>query len=123
MVPTNYEQSLRRVIWYEIYALAAATGVLQASPRLSALLLVVMQVALQAALVGWCVVDARLRGRPLLPVVQMMMFFTAHVAAPIYLIWSRRFRGAALALLNLVGLFATFLFFYGLAESLRLAAL
>ena len=37
-----------------------------------------------------------------------MTFFTCPVAVPLYLIWSRRFRGLAIALLHAVGVTVIF---------------
>jgi hypothetical protein len=55
---------------------------------------------------AWCAVDARRQGKPLLPVLQMITFFTWPVAVPAYLIWSRKLRGLMYAAVNVVCLYA-----------------
>ena len=70
------------------------------------LLYLLLCAAIASAMTGWCVADSRILGRPLLPVLQMITFFTWPVAVPMYLMWSRRFRGLGLALLHAVGLTA-----------------
>jgi hypothetical protein len=61
-------------------------------------------VILAALSTGWCVVDARQRGRPLLSVVQMIMFITWFVSVPMYLIVSRGWRGLAYTVIHGIGI-------------------
>ena len=49
-------------------------------------------------------VDSRILGRPMLRVTHEMTCFTWPAAVPVYLVWSRRFRGLGIALLHGVGL-------------------
>ena len=79
---TNYNIVLRRLVGCEVYALAALSGAIEASVLPSAALVYGVSIGFHAALTGWCVVDARLRGRPLLHIVQVMMFFTALASRP-----------------------------------------
>ena len=53
---------------------------------------------------SWCVVDSRILGRPMLRVTHEMTFLIWPAAVPLYLIWSRRFRGLGITLLHAVGL-------------------
>ena len=46
-----------------------------------------------------CVIDARARRTPIVPIVQFLMLPSWTIAAPIYLIWSRRWYGVLWALL------------------------
>ena len=64
--------------------------------------------AYASAITTWCAADATHRGRPLLPVVQMLLFFSWPVAAPIYLIASRGWKGVLLVLGHAVGLLIVF---------------
>ncbi|MEM9351999.1 MAG: hypothetical protein AAGA92_03220 [Planctomycetota bacterium] len=56
--------------------------------------------------VSWMSVDARRSGRPLPGVVIMLSVLLWFVALPVYLVASRGWKGAGLALLHAVGLFA-----------------
>jgi hypothetical protein len=79
-----------------LYSLSALWGVVQSLSTNSALyMLSSLMFALLAT--GWCVVDARRRNRPLLSVVQMIMFLTWPLAVPICLM--RLAGGAALVTL------------------------
>src|SRR5690606_40721138 len=49
-----------------------------------------------------CAVDSRIVGKPMLPITQIIMFFTWLFAAPIYLIWSRGRRGIIHALVAII---------------------
>lgn len=50
----------------------------------------------------WCAWDARRRGRPLLPIVQHVTLMGWGVMVPLYLIRTRRWRGVAVLLLNII---------------------
>lgn len=47
----------------------------------------------QTLMAGICVVDSRLRKRPIVFTAQAALFFLWPVAVPVYLIWSRGWRG------------------------------
>jgi hypothetical protein len=55
---------------------------------------------------AWCIADARRQGKPLLPALQMIMFFTWPVAGPVYLIASRELRGLLYAVVHTICLYA-----------------
>ena len=107
--------TLRRSIGVSLYVLAAAWGISQALSPTNGLLYLLLCAAIASAMTGWCVVDSRILGRPLLPVLQMITFCTWPVAVPIYLVWSRRLRGLGLAVLHAVGLAAVYLIAFWLA--------
>lgn len=76
---------------------------------LNSLMYALFSVAIASAATGWCSVDARLRGRPMLHIVRIITFFTWPIASPIYLIYSRRWRGLGLAALHGLGLLVVFM--------------
>lgn len=94
-----------------LYLMAGLGGVVQViSPGGLAAVLNALLFALFST--GWCVEDAYQRGTPLLPIIRKIVFFTWIVSVPIYLIWSRKWRGAGYVLLHTVGLIATEFVFY-----------
>ena len=97
---------LRWLIVVAIYGLSALWGVVQAlnSNGLAAFLGSLLFALLTT---GWCIADSRRRGRPLLSVLQMIMFFTWPVAVPIYLIASRGLRGVGYIFLHSLGMVLT----------------
>lgn len=90
---------LRRLILVGIYLLAAAWGlvVLQHRDTATSLLFTAL---LASAMVGWCVVDSQILGRPLLHSLYLPMFMSWLLSVPLYLVWSRRLRGALLAIVH-----------------------
>ena len=55
----------------------------------------------------WTVLDARRHNRPIVHIGQLVVFFFWPIAVPLYLIWTRGFRGLGWAVLHAVGLFLT----------------
>jgi len=94
-----------RMLLVGIYACAAFWGAVQVLSS-NTLVILLGSVLFALLVTGWCVVDARKLGKPMLPVVQMIMFFTWPIAVPIYLIWTRGFRGLGYTLLHAAGLYA-----------------
>jgi hypothetical protein len=97
---------LRRYIVIGIFALSALWGVVQSLSE-NALVTFLGTVLFAMLTTAWCVADSRRRGRPLLSIVQMIMFFTWFISVPIYLIASRGWRGVGYALVNAVGMTIT----------------
>lgn len=65
--------------------------------------------SISIAIVMWCVVDARIRRKPVLPIVQFLMLLTSPLSACVYLVWSRKGWG----LLWILGGSITLLIVYG----------
>jgi hypothetical protein len=106
-------QDYRWLLVLGIYVAAALSGFTQALSN-NALVYYLTALLLACSATGWCVVDARRRGRPLLPAVQLIALLLWFVAVPIYLLASRGWRGLGWALLNLVGLYVTiFVTYFG----------
>lgn len=95
---------LRGIVLLCFYLLVAANGALQASPPHTAMIGILLALAMASAVTYLCIVDSRIVGRPIVQSVHWIMFVTWPVAAPIYLIYSRRWRGVALLLLHVIGL-------------------
>ena len=117
--------------WLPLVALYFATlswGAIQCFPQQGGVhYIFALLMASMAAL--WVVFDARHRGKPLVSIVQFLVLVSWPVAVPIYLISTRGVRGLGWSLLNLVGLavmcllgfFATSLAVYGSDAFFRLS--
>ena len=103
---------LRRTIAVCLYVLTAAWGAARALRPDNAYLWLLFSAAIASAMTGWCVVDSRILGRPIVRSLQWIIFFTWPIAVPLYLIWSRRFRGFAMAFLHALGLCALSIAFF-----------
>ena len=93
------------------YVAAALSGFTQALSN-NALVHYLNTLLMACSATGWCVVDARRRGKPLPPAVQLIALLFWFVAAPIYLLVSRRWCGFGWALLNVVGFYVTIFITY-----------
>jgi len=65
---------------------------------------------------SWSVSDARRRGHPIVHVLQLLMFLTWAVAVPLYLIWSRGWKGLGWVVFHCIGLLAIATIFLLIAE-------
>jgi hypothetical protein len=108
-----------RLSIFGLYAFFGLSGVLQVIAPNNAIVLYLNTIAIAFSATMWAVVDARRAQRPLLHIVQVLMFFSWPAAVPIYLIWSRRWRGFGLALLHAVALIFTASLFYYATMLLR----
>lgn len=95
--------------WYFHGVVSGVRGIYAASSALDVLL----PFAVQASLGLWVLDDARRRGYAIPMLSQSWVFLFAAVVAPIYLVWSRGWRGFGLVVLNLLvwGALATTGFF------------
>ncbi len=119
-IPETSDQSsnLSRLLVICLYVLFCLCGIVEAA---CPWFYFVFALAIAYTATLWAVIDARRAGRPLLHIIQLLMFFTWSIALPIYLIWSRGWRGLVLvflhaAVLSLVfcaSFYATFFVFYG----------
>ena len=57
---------------------------------------------LSAAMVKFCAVDSRCRGKTLLLSFHWIIFFTWPISVPIYLLWTRGIKGVGWAVLNII---------------------
>jgi hypothetical protein len=101
------QKRLRRVLMIGMYVLVAAWEIVQVSRPSAGMVLLLLTLTTASVATYVCVVDSRMRGRPIVQSVQWIMFFTWPLAVPIYLIHSRRLRGVAITMLHGVGLFIT----------------
>jgi hypothetical protein len=93
-------------IW-ALYVLSALWGVAQITSRENALIYCLTSVMFGCAATLWAVTDSRIRGRPLLPIVRILFFFTWPLATLLYLVATRGWRGIGWWALNAFSLLAT----------------
>jgi len=110
-----------------LYAVFFLMGVLSGLPWFSAdegaslRVQLLFAIAISLGCMWYCTADARLLGRPLLPIARAGIFTLWPAGVPIYLLWARRLRGlgilllygAALLLTCVVAAFATAYLTYG----------
>jgi hypothetical protein len=99
--------SVRAVLVTCLYLLFAFSGVVQATRPGSAILSLIISLAIASTASYWCVVDSRNRGRPILHSLQAIILFTWPVAVPLYLAYSRGIRGLGIAVAHAIGLLIT----------------
>ena len=102
---SDKRKKLRRILLFCLYLLAAIAGATGADRSQAVVVQIVFPFMMASAAAYWCVVDSRILGRPIVPAVQCIMFFTWPLAVPIYLVYSRRLRGLGLGVLHAMGLF------------------
>ena len=73
-----------------------------------------LPLAMCSVVTWWCVVDSRMRGSPIVQSLHWIIFFTWPLAAPVYLIWSRKLRGLGWCLLHAIGLYGSCVLAYHL---------
>lgn len=92
------DMEVRRLLVIGSCLLAVLAGMRHAA-QVNTVLLAYLQPLLMATFAAyWCVVDARMRTRPMIPAVHVVLFCLWPLAVPIYLIVSRRWRGIGLIL-------------------------
>lgn len=96
-----------------LYVLSAVWGGLQIVCLQNAFFAWAFALLFASLITFWASIDAKLRGQPMLHIVQALFLFTWPLAALVYLVATRRWRGLGLWALNAFGLFATMcVFFY-----------
>lgn len=90
---------------YLVFSGANATLVLW--PHLESLIRLISHVALASLTTYWCVLDSRLRRKPIVSSLHWIIFFFWPIAVPMYLIGTRKLRGLGLALVHVAGLLVT----------------
>jgi hypothetical protein len=103
---TRPRYDIRRYLVFEIYVMCVLWGITQSLSSNGALGYL-GSILLAVLTTGWCIIDARHRGRPMLSIVQMIVFFSWPIAVPIYLIASRGRRGLAIAAIHAIGMLIT----------------
>jgi hypothetical protein len=88
------------------YGLAVVWGLRSVRPDEPSGLDLLVPLGLGLALGWWAVADARSRGKPIPMLARPWFFFAFGLLVPGYVIWTRRWRGAGLVLLNVAGYFA-----------------
>jgi hypothetical protein len=88
------------------YVSTFLSGIIQAASH-NALVYYLSALLMACSATGWCVADARRRGKQLLPVVQLIALLFWFVAVPVYLLASRGWRGLGWIVLNAIGLYAS----------------
>ncbi len=94
----------RHTRWFLLayYSLFAMWGVRSAWPTVPSRLDIMLPLALYAVASWWVIVDARARGRGVPLLLQQWFFLAAVLLVPIYVIWSRGWRGLGYVTLHVV---------------------
>lgn len=82
--------------WYTLGAIAGVRAIYASGSGLDALL----PIGYAACLGSWVVADARRRGHPIPMLSESWVFIMAVFVAPVYLVWSRKWRGVGLLALH-----------------------
>ena len=92
----------RHTRWFLIayYLLFAMWGIRSAWPTVPSRLDIMVPIALYAVASWWVVVDARARGRGVPLLSQQWFFLAAGLLVPVYVIWSRGWRGVGYVALH-----------------------
>lgn len=98
-------RKLRRILVIGFYLLVATWGAVLTVPLHGHIAFLLLSVLAASMATYLCVLDARMRGRPIVQGVHWIMFFTWPLAVPIYLIYSRRLWGLVLIFIHGIGLF------------------
>ena len=101
---------------YGLFALAGCSDATQIESSPYTLTEAIASFACGIFTTSWAVSDSRKRGHPIVHILQLLMFLTWTVAIPIYLIWSRGWKGLGWAVLHCIGVIATTAVFFFAAE-------
>lgn len=86
------------------YSLTALTGFV--APGEGSDLEFILAIGLGFTMAWWAITDASDRGRPIRPLLRLLVMVIGWLAAPVYLVWTRRLRGVGWLALNVVGYLA-----------------
>ena len=100
----------RRYAVLALYGLSAFWGVAQLAAAENPLLQILSAFAFAALATTWFGIDRRVLGRPPLPILRLLFFFTWPVASLIHLLATRGLRGCGYWLVHAIGLFLTMCF-------------
>jgi hypothetical protein len=96
--------SLRRLLVITLYVASLVWGVVQVMLPESGGLYYLFALVMAGAAAWWVVSDARDRGKPILHILQLLIFLLWPIAVPIYLVATRGIRGLGLSVAHAVGL-------------------
>lgn len=107
MAVSNLQRSRNLVLIciYLVFALSAIRSALFGVRRPADL---AVALALSIAMVQFCIVDSRRRGKPLLHSFYWIIFFSWPFSVPVYWLWTRGIRGIIWAVLFVISLAAVF---------------
>lgn len=108
IAPLEVNHALRRYAMLGLYAVSGFSGLSQGLIGEHAFLESLSALEFAAVATLWLTVDVRLRGRAIVPALQMVVFFTWPVATLIHLMTTRNLKGFGLWLLHVAGLITTF---------------
>ena len=97
-------RGFRHTRWFLIayYSLFAVWGIRSAWPTVPSRLDIMVPLALYAVASWWVIADARARGRAVPLLSQQWFFLVAALLVPVYVIWSRGWRGVGYVALHVV---------------------
>lgn len=113
-VSGNRWRRQRRNALVYLYAVFLLMGVLRgllwfsADEGASLRVQLLFAIAISLGFMWYCTADARLLGRPLLPIARVGIFILWPAGVPIYLLWVRRLKGLGLLLLHGISLLLTY---------------
>ena len=100
---SDHRKSVRFLLLLGFYLLAAIAGIMGTGQLRSGVVHFLFSIMAASVATYWCVLDARILGRPIVQSVHWIMFFTWPLAVPIYLIRSRGLRGLGMVVLHGIG--------------------
>lgn len=103
------KKDIRPLLVAGLCLLAMLAGMSRATQPENSLLAFLQSLLIATFAAYWCVVDARLRGRPIVPAIHILLLCLWPIAVPVYLIVSRKWRGVAIIALVCVGWSVLFL--------------
>lgn len=115
----GYQKRIRLLAilsFYLLIVVSCMTPVVQ--PRNSVIELLLRALISSAATYG-CVIDARIRSRPLMHITQLIMFFSWPISVSVYFIYSRKLRGLGLWTLFVIAFFVVVILASLLAHCLK----
>ncbi len=104
---TAIRRQLRRDFVIAMYLLTVLQGISQTFGSQSGLQWLLSSVLYASTATHWALIDSRLRGYPMLRISQELFFFSWPIAALVYLISTRKWRGLGLWMLTVFSLYAT----------------
>ena len=100
-------KTFKKVVVVFIYLLIALWGVRRALLQEMRPIDLIICVTISFLMVQFCVIDSRIRGKPVLHSFRWMIFFTWPISVPIYLLWSRGVKGIGPTVLYVLSIILT----------------
>ncbi len=108
MAVSNLQRS-RNLVLICIYLLFALSAIRNAMFGIWRLADLAVALAISIAMVQFCIVDSRCRGKPLLHSFYWIIFFSWPFSVPVYWLWTRGIRGIIWAVLFVISLEAVYI--------------